>query len=198
MIQKNTAIERTLSDILEHGIILCVRLSGKEPVLDSCMAAIRGGLYVLEVTLTTPNALEVIRALSKEDNVIVGAGTVLKTEQVKAVADAGGRFALSPVYDPEILEVAEKYNLLGVPGAASPKEISDAHRGGAKLVKVFPAGVLGGPDFLRAVRGPFPHIPLVPTSGPRAENIKEYMSAGAVAVGVGKDVFPNGFTLESA
>jgi 2-dehydro-3-deoxyphosphogluconate aldolase/(4S)-4-hydroxy-2-oxoglutarate aldolase len=182
---------------LEHGIILCVRLSGSDPVLDACRAAMQGGLRVFEITLTTPNALDVIKELSKEEGVIAGAGTVLEKDQVKAVAEAGARFALSPIYDPAVMEAAEKHNLLAVPGAATPKEIFTAYQGGAKLVKFFPADALGGPGFLRSVRGPLPQVPLVPTGGPTAINLPDYMNAGAVAVGVGKDVFPQGFTLDS-
>jgi len=92
---------------------------------------------------------------------------------------------------------AHRLGLLAVPGTATPTEILAAHRGGARLVKVFPSGALGGPEFLRAVRGPLPHVPLVPTSGPNAGNLHEYLAAGAVAVGVGREVFPPGFTLQS-
>jgi len=128
---------------------------------------------------------------------VSGAGTVLTPEDARRVADAGGRFAMSPVLDPEVVEETHRLGMLAVPGAGSATEILRAHRTGARLVKVFPSGPLGGPDFLRKVRGPLPHIPLVPTSGPSADNLAEYVAAGAVAVGVGSEVFTPGFTPAS-
>lgn len=192
-----SAVQRTRDAFLADGVILCVRLGEGAPIIEGCRAAVKGGLKILEVTLTTPGALEVIRTLSQEADILVGAGTVLSPEDVGPVAEAGGRFALSPVFDPEVVEEAHRQGLLAVPGAATPKEILAAHRGGATLVKVFPAAALGGSKFLRAVRGPLPHIPLIPTSGPSAETIGDYMAAGAVAVGVGREVFTEGFTPET-
>jgi len=98
------------------------------------------------------------------------------------------------VHDPEVVREAHRLGLLAVPGAATPTEILAAHGGGARLVKFFPSAALGGPAFIRAFRGPLPHIPLVPTSGPTAETLADYLDAGAVAVGVGPEVFPPGFT----
>jgi len=167
------------------------------PVLEVCHALARGGLTVLEITLTTPGALDVIHALSTDESVLVGGGTVLSKRDVKSVADAGGRFALSPVFDPEVIEEAHRRDLLAVPGTSTPNEILRAHLHGADLVKVFPAGSLGGPDYIRRVRGPLPDIPLVPTNGPTAGDLAEYFMAGAVAIGVGgNELFPPGFTLE--
>lgn len=197
MAKENGAIEQTVAEILEQKAILCFRFGAGEPLLEACRAAVRGGLRVLELTLTTPGALDAIEALSREKGVLAGAGTVLRPEDVRAVAERGGRFALSPVYDPGVLAEAERLGLLAIPGAATPSEIYAAHCGGARLVKVFPSGALGGPDFLRAVRGPFPNIPLVPTSGPTAENLKGYLAAGAAALGIGREVFPPGYTLQS-
>lgn len=151
---------------------------------------------MLEITLTTPGALDAIRALSKED-VVVGGGTVLSIEDVVRVAAAGGRFTLSPVYNPGVMDEAHLHGMLAIPGASTPTEILAAHQHGAHMVKVFPAGPLGGPAYLRAIRGPLPDVPLVPTSGATAETLHEYLDAGAVAVGVGNEVFPPGFTLAS-
>ena len=188
------AIERARSTVLADGVFLAVRLPSSGGLLDACRAAARGGLPLLELTLTTPGALAAIEALAGEEGLTVGGGTVLSTEDVRLVAEAGGRFVLSPVFDPEVLEAAQSRGLLYVPGAATPKEILTAHRAGARLVKIFPAGPLGGAEFLRLVRGPLPDVPLIPTSGPTAENLHEYVAAGAVAVGVGREVFSPGFT----
>lgn len=192
-------IRNTADEVLADGVILCIRLGADAPisVIEACRAAARGGLRVLEVTLTTPGALDAIAELSGED-VIVGGGTVLTAADVERVASAGGRFALSPVFDPEVVDAAHSHGLLAVPGASTPTEILAAWRHGALMVKVFPAGPLGGPAYLRAIRGPLPDIPLVPTSGATAETLHEYLAAGAVAVGVGNEVFPPGFTATSA
>jgi 2-dehydro-3-deoxyphosphogluconate aldolase / (4S)-4-hydroxy-2-oxoglutarate aldolase len=193
------SLQATLDACLADAVFLAVRLPhGGEPLLDACRAAARGGLRVLEITLTTPGAVEAIQALASEPGLVVGAGTVLTVQAAREVAAAGGRFAMSPTLDAEIVAESHRLGMLAVPGAATPTEILAAHRTGARLVKVFPSGPLGGPDFLRKVRGPLPDIPLVPTSGPTAGTFAEYLSAGAVAVGVGSEVFPPGFTLESA
>jgi 2-dehydro-3-deoxyphosphogluconate aldolase/(4S)-4-hydroxy-2-oxoglutarate aldolase len=190
------SIERTVRDVLADGVFLCVRLGPGVPLVEACAAAVRGGLTVLEITLTTPGALDAIRHFARVDGVVAGGGTVLTPEDARAVAEAGGRFALSPVFDPEVVDEAHRLRLLAVPGTATATEILAAHRHGARLVKVFPAAALGGPAYIHALRGPLPHIPLVPTNGITADNIVHYIEAGAVAVGVGGDVFPIDFTLD--
>jgi 2-dehydro-3-deoxyphosphogluconate aldolase/(4S)-4-hydroxy-2-oxoglutarate aldolase len=192
----NEKIERTVRDVLADGVFLCVRLGAGAPIVDACRAAVRGGLSVLEITLTTPGALQAMATLARDGNAIVGGGTVLTRDDVRAVAEAGGRFALSPVFDPDVVDESHRLGLLAVPGTSTATEILTAHRSGARLVKVFPAAALGGPAYLRAIRGPLPDIPLVPTNGITAETIRDYVAAGAVAVGVGADVFPPGFTLD--
>jgi 2-dehydro-3-deoxyphosphogluconate aldolase/(4S)-4-hydroxy-2-oxoglutarate aldolase len=190
------AIERTLEEVLSDGVFLCLRFGPGAPVLEAARAAVRGGLRVLEMTLTTPGALDAMRVLSRDPGVIIGGGTVLSPALAREVARSGGRFVLSPVFDPEVVDEAERLGLLGVPGAATPKEILAAHRHGARMVKVFPAGALGGPAFLRAVRGPLPDVLLVPTNGPTSDTLADYLSAGAAMVGIGGEVYPPGFTLD--
>jgi 2-dehydro-3-deoxyphosphogluconate aldolase/(4S)-4-hydroxy-2-oxoglutarate aldolase len=190
-------ILRTRDAILEAGVILCVRLGADAPLLGACGAAVKGGLRVLELTLTTPGALDAIRTLAREGDSLVGAGTVLTRQDVADVAEAGGRFVMSPVFDAGVVDAAHACGLLAVPGAATPSEILTARRHGAHLVKVFPAGALGGPDYLRALRGPLPDPLLVPTSGPDSGNLSAYVDAGASAVGVGAEVFPPDFNLAS-
>ncbi|MDX1650642.1 MAG: DUF1805 domain-containing protein, partial [Myxococcota bacterium] len=131
---------------------------------------------------------DALGALAELPDAVVGAGTVLEAAQVKAVAEAGGRFVISPVFDPEVVDAAHGHGLLAVPGAATPTEILAAWRHGAHLVKVFPAAALGGPAFLRALRGPLPEVPLVPTSGPTSRDLAEWFAAGANLVGIGAEV----------
>jgi len=190
------SIDRTISDVLADGVFLCVRLGSEALLLDACRAAVRGGLAVLEITLTTPGALAAIETMARDDGVVAGAGTVLTPEDARRVADAGGRFAMSPVFDGGVVDEAHRLGLLAIPGATTATEILAAHRHGARMVKVFPAAILGGAPYIRALRGPLPDIPLVPTNGITAETIADYVAAGAVAVGVGGDVFPPGFTLD--
>lgn len=197
MMMINNTVKTTLSEVLEDGVFVCVRLGQDDAIVDACRAAAAGGLKVLEITLTTPGALDAIRTLSEDSGVIVGAGTVLTPEDVRAASNAGARFVMSPVFDPGVVDEAHLFDLLAIPGASTPAEIVAAHRHGASLVKVFPAGALGGPDYLRSIRGPLPDIPLVPTSGPTADTIADYLDAGAVAIGVGREVFPAGYTLQS-
>ena len=181
--------DRTRERLLADGVVTCIRFSEGERVVELARAAVSGGLGVLEITLTTPGALEAIAELSSDPGALVGAGTVLSVEDVADVADAGARFALSPVCDVEVMRAARERGLLAIPGAGSATEILNAHREGAPLVKVFPSGALGGPAFLRAVRGPLAHVPMIPTSGPTIDTMEEWFDAGAVAVGVGPEVF---------
>jgi Entner-Doudoroff aldolase len=161
-----TQLEETLARVLEDRVILCIRLSDGSGLLDAARAAIRGGLSVIELTLTTPGALEVMATLASEGEALVGAGTVLTVEEVEQVKRAGGQFARAPVFDQAVVEASNRLGLLPVPGAATPREILTAHQGGARLVKVFPSAALGGPAFLKAVRGPLGHgFPLAELSG---------------------------------
>lgn len=186
------------SAIIADGAIVCIRQPDAAAARRAVDAALAGGLSVIEVTLTTPGALELIRTLNGRSDVIVGAGTVMDPDELEAVADAGGRFAFSPVFDADVLARGAERDVLVVPGATTPTEILSAHRAGASMVKVFPSGAIGGPAYLRAVRGPLPHIPLVPTSGPTADTIGEWFAAGATAVGVAGDLFAPGWTVDSA
>jgi 2-dehydro-3-deoxyphosphogluconate aldolase / (4S)-4-hydroxy-2-oxoglutarate aldolase len=193
-----SSIERTLRRILDEAVIVAVRLGEADPLIDVCQALTRGGLIVLEITLTTPGALRAIEALTGDNNLIVGGGTVLSPDDVRRVAGAGGRFVLSPVTNDAVIAEAHKHGLVAVPGSATPNEILRAYQSGADLVKVFPSGPLGGPDYLKRIRGPLPGIPLVPTNGPTAADLADYFAVGAVAVGVGgEELFAPGFTPDT-
>jgi len=183
-----TTISATHTRVVEDGVILCIRLDDGSRAIEMCRAAAEGGLRTLEITLTTPGALDLIHELSADKDLLVGAGTALSANDVRAVHKAGGRFVMSPTFDPEVLDEAMELGVLAVPGASTPTEILAAHRYGALLVKVFPCGALGGPEYLRRMRGPLPAISLVPTSGPTSETIADYLAAGAVAVGIGPEV----------
>lgn len=183
---------QTLADLADVPVVVCIRQPDLARARLAAGAALDGGLRAIEVTLTTPGALELIAELAADPRAIPGAGTVLCPADAHAVADAGGRFALSPVTDAAVVSAAAGRGLLAVPGAATPTEIHAAHRAGASLVKVFPIGPLGGVDFIRAVRGPLPQVPLLPTNGVRTEQLADYLAAGVVAVGMAGELFPAG------
>ena len=144
------------------------------------------GIKAVEFTFTSEGVTDALRAYAevKPDDVALGAGTVLTAEQARQAVDAGASFLISPSVELEVIEAARDLGVPVVPGAFSPTEIHTAFRAGAHAVKVFPAGVLG-PSYLKAVAGPFPAIPLVPTGGVDVENARAYLDAGARAVGLG-------------
>jgi 2-dehydro-3-deoxyphosphogluconate aldolase/(4S)-4-hydroxy-2-oxoglutarate aldolase len=153
-----------------------------------------GGLRAVEVTLTTPGALRALASLERRDGVSLGAGSVLTPDDVRAAVDAGAEFLVAPVTDPEALRVARELGVPMLPGAFTPTEIETAWRAGAAMVKLFPAAL--GPGYVRAVREPLPHVPLVPTGGVAVDDAPAYLAAGATAVGLGGpllgDVFGTG------
>ena len=175
----------TEEEILHHKIVAILR--GCEPahVLDIATALYKGGVRLLEITLNSPGALEAIAAVSLRfgDQMVVGAGTVLTEDEVRAAVGAGARFVLSPSLDLEVIRVTKALGAVSVPGAFTATEILTAWRGGADIVKVFPASV--GPSYFRDIRGPLPQIPLMPTGGVNLENIKDFKKTGVVAFGVG-------------
>ena len=146
-------------------------------------ALVEGGIRVLEITLDTPGALDAIERAAASGR-IVGAGTVTNADQVRACADAGAGFVVSPGLVLEVVETAARLGIEAVPGVLTPTEVQQATSVGAETVKLFPAS-LGGPDYVRALRGPFPTVGLVPTGGVGLDVVSAYLDAGATAVGLG-------------
>jgi len=145
-------------------------------------AAIAAGFRICEFTLTIPSALELINELSREEGLIVGAGTVLTVDDARRAVDAGACFLVSPVVDETVIEEAGRLGVASMPGAYTPTEMLRAHNCGASLVKLFPMPA-DGLAYLKAVRGPLPFLPIVPTSGVDATNVAEFLAIGAHAVG---------------
>jgi 2-dehydro-3-deoxyphosphogluconate aldolase/(4S)-4-hydroxy-2-oxoglutarate aldolase len=155
-------------------------------------AAIRAGLTVIEVTLDSERTFEQIAAIrSAHPEAEVGVGTVRHAEEVAPAVEAGAGFVVSPIVDDDVIRAADAFGVASIPGAATPTEIERAVRKGATAVKVFPADQLGGPAYLKTIRAPLGSPPLIPTGGVTAGSIREYLKAGAVAVGVGGTLFPN-------
>jgi 2-dehydro-3-deoxyphosphogluconate aldolase / (4S)-4-hydroxy-2-oxoglutarate aldolase len=165
-----------------------LRWSEAETAALAMAAAIRGGFRVVEVTLTTPGALELIGELAQREEVVVGAGTVLTVEEARVAVAAGARFLVSPVTDEAVIRSAGELGVAAIPGAHTPTEMLAAHRAGAPLVKLFPAPA-GGPAYLRSVLAPLPFLKVVPTNGVELENAHEWLQAGAYALGFVQSLF---------
>ena len=189
--------QQVMDGIKECGIVAVVRGKSDDLVLKAVRAALDGGVNVIEITFTVPNALEIIRRLASEigDDVILGAGTVLTPEAAANAVEAGARFIVSPSTHPAVIEAAKSAGVASCPGALTPTEVITAWQAGADVIKIFPANVMGS-KYLKDLHGPFPDIPFMPTGGVNLETAREYLANGAVALGVGGDLI-NAQLMES-
>jgi 2-dehydro-3-deoxyphosphogluconate aldolase / (4S)-4-hydroxy-2-oxoglutarate aldolase len=183
-------IEDVIRRIGEIGIVPVVRAATVEDATRAVEAICAGGIPILEITMTVPNATAVIRHVMREygNTALIGAGTVTTAEQADQCIRAGAEFLVSPGLSFPVLAVAQACAKLAIPGALTPTELMHAHDNGAKLIKVFPCGNVGGPKYLRSLKAPFPHAALIPTGGVNASNAADYIAAGAFALGVGGDL----------
>jgi len=183
-------IEDVTRRIGEIGIVPVVRAAGVEEARQAVDAILAGGIPVVEITMTVPGAVEVIRSVARQfaGKVLVGAGTVVTREQALACLDAGAQFLVSPGLSIAMVKAAREHNTLAIPGALTPTELMAASAEGAEVIKIFPCGSVGGPKYLKALRGPFPSVKVIPTGGVNAGNAAEYITAGAFAIGVGSDL----------
>lgn len=181
--------EATLSQMLSLGIVAVIRMTDGKPLLRVVEAICEGGVKCIEITMTVPNAVEMIREISKTvpSDVIVGAGTVLNAETARAVIEAGARFVVAPILNRDVIDVCHAHDVVAVSGCFTPTEIVSGWDAGADIIKVFPSSVLG-PTYFKDVRGPLPHIRMMPTGGVTIENVGEWVAAGAVAVAIGSDL----------
>jgi 2-dehydro-3-deoxyphosphogluconate aldolase/(4S)-4-hydroxy-2-oxoglutarate aldolase len=181
--------QKTIARIREEGIIPILRTPSADDALVLADVLFRAGMTCVEIPLTVPGALDVIRELATTagDRCHIGAGTVLSVKDAEAAVEAGARFVISPSVDVETIRYCSVREIAVFPGALTPTEIVTAWRAGADAIKVFPVGAVGGPAYIRAVRAPLPQIPLVPTGGVTLENAGAFIRAGATAVGVGAD-----------
>lgn len=159
-----------------------LRCDDAETARRALHAAIAGGFRVVEVTLTTPRALELIAEVAAHPGVVAGAGTVLTREEADAAVDSGARFLVSPVTDELVIRRAAELGVASIPGGHTPTELLAAHRAGAPLVKLFPAPA-GGPAWLRSLLAPLPFLKVVPTNGVDLDNAEQWLAAGAWALG---------------
>ena len=181
----------TLASVTETGVIGVIRLTQKLP-RDAATALVGGGVTVLEVTLTTPFALESIAELTAElPQCVVGAGTVLDADAARGAIAAGARFVVSPVFDAGVVAVCRDNDVLCMPGAVTPTELLEAWRAGASLIKVFPSSQMG-PAYFHDVLAPMPFLRLVPSGGVSLANAGDWIRAGAAAVSVGTSLINAG------
>jgi 2-dehydro-3-deoxyphosphogluconate aldolase/(4S)-4-hydroxy-2-oxoglutarate aldolase len=187
--QKAADLER----VRRTGVVAIMRHTEASLAIEAAEALLRGGVDVVEVTMNTAGATGMIRQLTKElgDRMLVGAGTVLSTGAVRQALDAGARFVVAPNTDPQVIALCNQLGVPVVPGAFTPTEVVTAWQLGADLVKVFPVSSVGA-RYIRDLRGPLPEIPLVPTGGITANNVADFVKAGAVAVGAGSDLVDKG------
>lgn len=173
--------------ILEIGVVPVVRASSQREARMAADAVCEGGIPIVEITMTVPGALDVIRELTKSgsEDVLVGAGTVLNVDAARRCLDAGAEFLVSPGLNLEVVKLVGAEGKLMMAGALTPTEIIMAWEAGSDFVKVFPCGQVGGAKYIKALKGPLPQVPLVPTGGVSLATAAEFIEAGAAALGVG-------------
>lgn len=172
------------------GVVPIIRVDSADQAKRIADAILAGGIQCLEVTLTTPGALAVIKSLVEAhgDSFAIGAGSVLDPESARMAIDAGASFIVSPNTRRETLELCRRYGVISCPGALTPTEVVTAWEQGGDLIKVFPCGNLGGASYIKALKAPLPQIDLVPTGGVELDNVAEFIKAGATAVAVGSSL----------
>ena len=183
--------EDVLAKIKEVGIMPGIRTSSAEDGRFAAEAIAQGGIPIVEITMTVPKAIEVISDMVRNSpNVIVGAGTVLDLETAQRCLAAGAGFLTSPGLNLKVVEFAVKENVLIIAGAMTPTEVIDAWQAGSELVKVFPCAPIGGPAYIRALKGPFPLVPIIAAGGVNQETAADFILAGAAALGIGGRLIP--------
>lgn len=179
-----------LKRIKETGIVAVVRAETAEKAIKIADAAKKGGLEAIEITMTVPGAVDVIKELTNtysSDEMLVGAGSVLDSETARACMLAGAQFIVSPTFDRDMIDICNKYDVAISAGAMTPTEAKNAMEAGADVVKIFPA-TLFGPKIIKAIKGPMPQAKLLPTGGVNTDNVKEWIKAGSYAVAAGSAI----------
>jgi len=186
-----------LEQVKKLGLIAVIRGPSPELTVKMVGALIEGGVFGIEITYSTPNAEDVVRQLAQKfgDKILLGMGTLTKPEQVESAKSAGASFLVSPICQPNLVQTMVNSGLLIMAGALTPTEIFQAYSLGSDVVKVFP-GSLGGPAYIKAIKGPFPYIPVMPTGGVSESNVKEWFAAGVIAVGAGSELCPPALAKE--
>lgn len=180
-----------LEKVKELGLLAVIRGPSPELTVKMVEALVQGGVKGIEITYSTPNAEEVVKALADKfgNTILLGMGTLTKPEQAISAKNAGAMFLVSPVCEDTLVKAMVDSGLLAMAGALTPTEVFRAYNLGVDVIKIFP-GSLGGPSYIKALKGPFPYIPMMPTGGVNAANAVEWFAAGVVAVGAGSELCP--------
>ncbi|WP_188555208.1 bifunctional 2-keto-4-hydroxyglutarate aldolase/2-keto-3-deoxy-6-phosphogluconate aldolase [Edaphobacter dinghuensis] len=181
--------EEVLKSLREIGLVPVLRAESVDKALALAEAIAAGGVTVLEITMTVPGAIQVMRKLAEQrPDILIGAGTVLDAETARMCILEGAKFVVSPALNLQTIEMCHRYSVAVLPGALTPTEIVTAWQAGADVVKVFPASAMGGAKYLTALKGPLPQVDLIPTGGVSLATAAEFLNAGAFALGVGSDL----------
>ena len=176
--------------ILDAGIVPVIRAESSSKAMQAAEAVCNGGIPVVEITMTVPNAVEALRKLSRDmkPRLLVGAGTVLSVDVMEQCLEAGAEFIVTPGYNANVVARAKEVGKLIMAGALSPTEVMEAWEAGSDFVKIFPCGSVGGPKYIKALKGPFPNVAMIPTGGVNLENAADFLRAGADALGIGGEL----------
>jgi len=179
--------EDTFRKLVGGGVIPVIRAESADQALKIVEAIQAGGVNSVEITMTVPGAIKVMERVADRygEEVVLGAGTVLDPETARAAILAGAEFIVSPHTHPGVIELSRRYSKVVCPGALTPTEVVRAWEMGADVVKIFPCGEVGGPSYIKSLKGPLPHIPLIPTGGVDLQTAADFIKAGAIALGVG-------------
>jgi 2-dehydro-3-deoxyphosphogluconate aldolase / (4S)-4-hydroxy-2-oxoglutarate aldolase len=179
-----------IKQIRETGVIPVVRATTADEAMRAIDAIREGGIAVLEITMTVPGAIVIIEQVATRfgSDALIGAGTVLDAETARSCVSSGAEFIVSPALNLETIAFCREQGVAVMPGALTPTEVVQAWNAGADFVKVFPAGAVGGPSYLKSLKAPLPHIELVPTGGVSLKTAADFIKAGAAALGVGTDL----------
>jgi 2-dehydro-3-deoxyphosphogluconate aldolase / (4S)-4-hydroxy-2-oxoglutarate aldolase len=182
--------EQVRRRIIEVGIVPVVRAESKEQAIAAARAVCAGGIPIVEVTMTVPDAIEAIRMLSETmpGDVLIGAGTVFDTDTARKCFEAGAQFLVSPIFDAETIALAQGMGKLTMAGALTPNEVVAAWKSGTDFVKIFPCGNLGGAGYIKALKAALPQVPMIPTGGVNLDTAAQFLAAGAAALGVGGEL----------
>lgn len=182
--------QEVLEKIKEIGIVPVLRADSADEAMQLAEAIIAGGINCLEITMTVPNAVEVIEKTAAKygNDVLIGAGTVLDVETARRCVEAGAKFIVTPCLIPEIIDYCKETGILICAGSLTPTEVFTAWSAGADVIKVFPASAMGGSGYIKALKAPFPKIELMPTGGVSLETIGDFFRAGVIGVGVGGEL----------
>lgn len=180
-----THAESFLANLKKYQLMVAVRTETTEDAYHAAMACVEGGIRFIEITFSVPRAVEVIQRLSKDERVVVGAGTILSVDDARRALAAGASYIVSPNFDEDVVKFAKKEGVVSIPGACTPTEIYRAYKAGGDIIKLFPFVELGGLAFLKAVRGPMPFVNYMLCGGATLENVSAYLASDAAGILIG-------------